>query len=256
MNSPWSRLFLPEDISTHGGQVDSIIWYLHYFMFALFVGWGIFFVYCLIRFRGGASGRASYDGTHSRFPTSIEIGVVIVEVILLVGFSMPVWAHFKHDFPKETEATVVNLVGQQFRWMVHYPGKDGKFGRMSTDLVTDSNTIGLDRNDPAGKDDIVTVGQLHLPVGKPVIARITSTDVIHSFKLPVMRLTQDAIPGMTIPIWFQATKTGHWDIACAQLCGLGHYRMRGDLYIDSDEDFAKWMKEQEDILASGGDSYE
>ena len=103
------------------------------------------------------------------------------------------------------------------------------------------NPIGLDFDDPYAKDDITTVGQLRIPVEKPVIIHLTSKDVIHSFSLPVMRVKQDVIPGMSIPIWFEPTRTGNWQIACAQLCGNSHYSMKGIIKVQNQEDFAAWM---------------
>lgn len=249
-------LWLPEDISTHGAPIDNSIIWLHWFMGVLFVGWGLFFAFCLVRFRKGAQQRASYEGTHSKLPTFLEVGVLVVELIFLVGLSMPVWARYKNAPPPAEGALTVRIVAQQFAWNIHYPGADGKFGRTDASLVSDTNQIGLDRNDPAGKDDITTINQLHFPANKDVIARITSLDVIHSFWIPVLRAKQDAIPGMEVPIWFKATKTGEYEIGCAQLCGLGHYRMRGSVAIQTDEEFAAWMKKQQDELASGGNSYE
>ena len=96
-------------------------------------------------------------------------------------------------------------------------------------------------DDPYAKDDITTVGQLRIPVEKPVIIHLTSKDVIHSFSLPVMRVKQDVIPGMSIPIWFEPTRTGDWQIACAQLCGNSHYSMKGIIKVQNQEDFAAWM---------------
>ena len=104
--------------------------------------------------------------------------------------------------------------------------------------------MGLDPSDPAGRDDITTLNQLHLPVGKTALIYLTSRDVLHSFFIPVMRVKQDVIPGMRIPVWFTPVKTGQWEIACAQLCGLGHYRMRGFLTIHTLEEYEKWVKEQ------------
>ena len=240
--------WLPINVSTHGIAVDHILTVLHWFMGALFVGWGIFYVYCLIRFRRSVNPKASYDlikGTSSKY---IEIGVVVIEGILLIGLSMPVWAHFKHDFPPESEALVVRVVAEQFAWNIHYPGKNGEFGRTSPEFVSSDNLLGLDPDDPDGQDDFNAINELHFPVNKPVIAYITSKDVVHSFKIPVMRVTQDAIPGTTIRIWFEATRTGQFDLACAQLCGLGHYRMRGSVIIDTPEQFEQWLEEKQTEL--------
>ena len=244
--------WLPVDISTHGAGVDRIIDVLHWFMVLLFVGWGIFFIYCLIRFRQRPGQRAIYQPIHAKSTKYIEVAVIVFEAILLVGLSMPVWAHFKHDFPAEKDALVVRVVAEQFAWNVHYPGKDGKFGRTAPQFISASNLLGLDPDDPDGKDDINAINQLHFPVNRPVIVRLTSKDVIHSFKIPVMRLTQDIIPGTEIKIWFEANQTGKFDLACAQLCGLGHFRMRGAVSVDTPEEFTKWMEEREKEVSGTG----
>ena len=109
-------------------------------------------------------------------------------------------------------------------------------------MMGPGNPLGLDPSDSAAKDDIVAINQLHVPVGKPVIVHLNSKDVIHSFFLPVMRVKQDVIPGQTVSVWFEAAKTGKFEIACAQLCGLGHYRMRGFFMIDTPEQFSTWMQ--------------
>ena len=251
-------LWLPEDISTHGAPIDSTIWLLHIFMLILFVGWGIFFLYCLFRFRRSASPKASYEGTHSKLPTWLEVGVAIVEVIILVGFSMPVWAKYKNAPPPEDQAMRVRIVAQQFAWNIHYAGPDGVFGptHFSMVAVDEGNPIGLDMEHPDAADDVQTINELVFPVDKPVIAEISSMDVIHSFWIPQLRVKQDAIPGMTVPVWFTATKAGDYEIACAQLCGLGHYRMRGLVYIKSAEDYQAWMDEKQEELASGDVGYE
>ena len=138
----------------------------------------------------------------------------------------------------------MRVVAEQFAWNVHYPGKDGKFGKASISLIDAENPLGLDRNDPDAKDDIITLNQLNIPVNKPVIVYLTSKDVIHSFTLYEMRVKQDAIPGMDIPVWFVPTRVGEYEITCSQLCGLGHYRMRGFVNVKSTADFATWMAEQ------------
>ncbi len=236
--------WLPIDISTHGKDVDLLINWLHVFMLALFVGWGIFFIYCLIRFRQGANPTASYEGVEGKGAKYVEAAVVIIEAILLVAISIPAWSSFKHDFPSESQALTVRVIGEQFAWNVHYPGEDGIFGRTAPELITAENLLGLDPADAAGKDDFNSINQLHFPVNTPVIVRLSAKDVIHSFKVPVMRITQDAVPGTEIPIWFEATRVGKFDLACAQLCGLGHYRMKGEVHVESAEQFEAWLKEQ------------
>ena len=303
---------LPVDGSAHGIAIDNMLAIIHWLMLILFVGWGAFFVYTLIRFRRKRNPRADYMGVKSHVSSYLEVALALFEAVLLVGFAIPLWAKRVNDFPGEKDATVVRVVAEQFAWNVHYPGADGVFGRTSISLITDDNPLGLDRTDPNAKDDITTINQLHVPVGKPVIIRLSTKDVIHSFNLPTMRVKQDAIPGQVIPLWFTPVKTtdqlvaemaepfelkgdgtspklferiaivdlagkdsavivkkgdvftsdvvkplmdaGYTsvmaapnvttEIACAQLCGLGHYRMRGYLSVDTKEAYAAWMADQ------------
>ncbi len=210
MNYLSQRISLPPDISEHGHGVDLLIDFLHYFMFALFIVWGIFMLYCLVRFRQRPGHKASYEPASGAIPKFAEILVVGVEVILLVGFTMPVWAELKDKslFPKKGEALEVRVVAQQYAWNFHYPGPDGVFGPTKLELVDEAeNPIGLDRSHPDAKDDITTINLLHAPVGKPVHLRLSSMDVIHSFWIPMLRVKQDVIPGMEISIHFKATKT-------------------------------------------------
>ena len=124
-------------------------------------------------------------------------------MILLFGFAIPLWAARVDRIPPESESLVVQVTGEQFAWNVHYPGPDGKFGRTDIKLLDlQSNPLGIDRSDPAAKDDVTTLNQFYLPVNKPIIVRLRSKDVIHSFGVPEFRVKQDAIPGLTIPIWF------------------------------------------------------
>jgi cytochrome c oxidase subunit II len=240
--------WLPPDYSAHGWQVDQIIVITHWLMLVLFVFWSAYFLYVLYRFRASKHPKASYHGMRSHWSTWSEAGVAVVEVVLLVGFSIPGWYRWSKRVEKQqTNPFEVRIIAEQFAWNVHYPGPDGKFGRTSVSLVTSTNPIGLDMSDPAAKDDVLALNQLHLPLNRQALIHVTSKDVIHSFKLPVMRVEQDAIPGMDVPIHFTPIRTTNgdrWEIACAQLCGLGHYRMRGQLYVDSQQDLEKWLASQ------------
>lgn len=237
--------WMPIDASQHGPQVDDLIALVHWLMLILFVIWGAYFLFCLYRFNAKRHPRADHVGARTHVSTYGELGVAFVEVLLLVGISIPGWYRWTHLPSKETNPVEVRVVAEQFAWNVHYPGPDGKFGRADVKLVTSTNPLGLDPTDPNGKDDITTLNQLHLLVNRPAVIHITSKDVIHSFKLPVMRTEQDAIPGMDVPIHFTPIKSNdngdRWEIACAQLCGLGHYRMRGQLFIHTPDEFKKWM---------------
>lgn len=242
-------LWMPPDASAHGARLDFMNSIVHWLMAILFVGWGIYFIYVLFRFSAKRNPQASYSGSKSHISTYSEVGVAVIEVIILVGFAIPAWAAWVEPHAASDDALVVRVVGEQFAWNVHYPGADGVFGRTAPDLVdTAINPVGLDRSDPMAVDDIVSINQLHLPVNQPVTIRLSSKDVIHSFGLPVMRVKQDAIPGMEIPIHFtpirEMGEDERWEIACAQLCGLGHYRMRGFLTVESEAEFEAWLAEK------------
>ena len=238
-------LGLPPLAANAGAQIDSLIGWMHIFMFILFVGWSGFFLFCLVRFRKAANPVANYTGVKSHASSYMEIGVAVVEGILLIGFSIPLWAARVDHVPSESEALVVEVTGEQFAWNIHYAGPDGKFGRTDIKLIdTQSNPLGLDRSDPDAKDDVTTLNQLYLPVNKPILLRLRSKDVIHSFGVPEFRVKQDAVPGMKTRIWFEANKVGHWEIACAELCGLGHFRMKGFVTVDTPEEYQKWLAEQ------------
>jgi cytochrome c oxidase subunit 2 len=241
-------LGLPIEASTHAGDIDDMIVIIHWLMLVLFVGWGAFFVYALFRFRKGANPKANYAGAKGKISKGLEVAVVVAEMILLVFYAIPAWAKRVKQFPPESQAVVVRVIGEQFAWNVHYAGPDGKFGRTDIKLVSAANPIGLDRSDPDAKDDITTINQLNLPVNRPVLVHLSSKDVIHSFGLYEMRVKQDAIPGLDIPVWFIPDRVGDYEITCSQLCGLGHYRMRGFLNIKSEADYSKWYAEEEKSL--------
>jgi len=180
--------------------------------------------------------------------TWIEGGVLVAEIVLLAFFSVPFWSTNVDALPDEHQSTVVRVVAEQFAWNVHYPGRDGRFGPTSAARVSPDNPLGLDRNDPSARDDITTINLMNLPVNKPVIVFLSSKDVVHSFGLNEMRVKQDAVPGIVQPVWFTPTQTGRWDIACSQLCGIAHYRMRGIYTIQSQAEFDAWLAEEEAFL--------
>ena len=237
----------PPNASAHGFQIDHILEFCHWFMAALFVGWSVYFIYVLIRFRRGRHPQADHEGVRTGISTHLEFAVVLIEAVLLVGFAIPLWGKRVNEFPDTKDAILVHAVGQQFNWNFHLPGPDGKFGKRDADLVTNSNPLGLDPNDPAGKDDLVVLGELHVPVDRPVIIEVSSKDVIHNFDLPSMRIAQDAIPGSIIPMWFKPIKTGTYEVVCGQLCGLGHYGMKGTLVVDTPADYQAWLKERVEL---------
>ena len=197
MNDLSSWLGMPLDASGHGAAIDGMMDWVHWLMLALFLIWAPFFIYCLWRFHEKRNPRASYRGVKSKFSSYLEVGVVVAEAVLLVGFALPIWDTIKNDFPEESESTIVNVIAEQFAWNMIYPGEDGEFGR-----TTLTKPIEIDTSDPRGEDDIIITNALHLVKDRPVIVNLSSRDVIHSFAVPNMRVKQDVIPGLEIPVWF------------------------------------------------------
>lgn len=244
-------LGLPELASVHGADVDKFIIYVHYLMIVLFIGWGAYFLYALWRFRRSANPKADYKGVTSHASSYVELAVAGIEVVLLVGFAIPLWAKVADQFPSESESQMVRVTAQQFAWSARYPGADGKYGKQDVQLVSSANPMGIHQlddklklTDTEGKDDVTlsASADIYLPVDKHIIVSVTSLDVIHSFKVLPMRVTQDAIPGMRIPLHFKATHTNTFQINCAQLCGVGHSNMKGILRIVPQADFDAWIK--------------
>lgn len=247
---------LPVLASEHGAHIDRLLIVTHVFIAFLFAGWFAYGVYVLIRFRKSRQPRADHQGARSRATYYIEAVVIGVEVLLLVALSVPFWSRYVVAVPDEAAALQVRLVAQQYAWNFHYSGGDGVFGKTAPEFIDDElNPVGLDRDDPFGKDDIVLRNQLYLPVNRPAVIWMSSQDVIHSLNIPELRVKQDVIPGVQTHVSFEPTMTTEqyqsikgsadrtFEIACAQLCGLGHYKMRGFLHVLSPESFAKWLEE-------------
>jgi cytochrome c oxidase subunit 2 len=238
---------IPANASEHGYQIDHILEFCHWFMAILFVGWLAYFIYVLIVFRKRRHPVASHEGVTNAISTHLEFSVVLIDAVLLIGFAIPLWAKRVNEFPETKDVILVHAIGQQFNWNFHLPGPDGQFGRRDVYLVSNTNPVGLDPNDPYSKDDIQVLGELHVPVDRPVIIELSSKDVIHNFALPHMRIAQDAIPGSIIPMWFKPVKTGTYEVVCGQLCGLGHYAMKGSLVVDTPADYQAWLKERVEL---------
>ena len=255
---------LPINMSVQGARIDEINAIVHWLMLILFVGWGIFFIVSLVKFRASNNDTADYEGVKSHLSSVLEAAVAVIEIVILFGFGFPIWADRVTDVPAPSESVHLRVIGQQFAWNIHYPGPDSKFGSTRAELVDEQdNPIGLDRSSDNAADDFYTVNQFHIPVNQKIRVDLTSKDVIHSFTLPELRVKQDAIPGMTIPVHFQATMTSEeflkttvgtaregrgLEVTCAQLCGLGHYRMRGFFTVHDDEGYQAWLDVQAEYL--------
>ena len=233
------------------GTKERAVGWVSTILTCLFVGWTAYFFYAIWRFRASRNPKADYVGTTTHASSWIEGAVALVEGVLLIGFAIPLWAHSVEGFPKASESIVMRIIGKQFSWVARYPGPDGQFGSNRIDLVSNDNPMGIDKSDPASKDDIIVEGSdMAVPVNTNVIAHISSLDVIHSFKVVPLRVTQDANPGMSIPIHFWATTTNNYQIQCSQLCGSGHAKMRGIFRVLPPDEYTKWLASKKGATGS------
>ncbi|MGH9729703.1 MAG: cytochrome c oxidase subunit II [Candidatus Acidiferrales bacterium] len=242
--------WFPAPITPVGHQIDQQF-------FVTFIVTGIVFVlaqlalaWLVFRYRDHGQKARFIRGNHA-----LEVVWTTITMIIFVGLgamAAHAWGevHFGGPAPG---ALQVEVTGVQFVWNFRYPGPDGRFGRINPKDIDAStgNPLGLDQNDPAGKDDIVT-GDLYLPVNQPIELMLRSQDVIHSFFVRELRIKQDTVPGLVIPVHFTVTKTGDYEVTCNQLCGLGHYHMHAMLHVLSDADFQQWEQKQEAQNAQGG----
>ncbi len=240
--------WMPAPITMFGREIDQqfirtfLITGVVFILSQIALGWAV------LRYRDrGQSAHYSHGNT------TMEVLWTLATLVLFVGlgiYARQAWAevHFRGAAPG---ALQIEVQGQQFKWYFRYPGPDGKFGRTAPELVKDSdqNFFGLDPADPAGKDDLVTP-VIGVPVNREVELLIRSKDVTHSFFVRELRLKQDAVPGLVIHIHFTATQVGTYEVACAELCGLGHHQMRSFLQVMSEADYQKWLKDQ---AAASGD---
>ena len=216
--------WFPENVSTFGGEIDSLFYLILYITGAWFLLTEGLILFFLIRYRRRASAKAAYiPGNTLRQAAWILVPCLIVLILdLWIDFrGAAVWARIKGKVPASD--LMIQVTGKQFNWEIVYPGPDGKFGT---------------------EDDFQTENELHVPVGKVVRVVLKSKDVIHSFFLPHLRLKQDAVPGREIPAWFEATRPGQFEIPCAELCGFGHSGMNGQLIVHTPEEYEKWVKER------------
>ena len=240
---------LPLAGSAEAASLDAVLQSVHVHMAIQAVAWGAFFVFCLVRFRRRAHPAAVHHGLKPLLPWLAIAAVIAGDVLLLAGSALPAW-RVRSTPPSSLAAPLeVRVAAEQFAWNIHYPGPDGRFGLARAALINPANPVGIDRTDAAAQDDIGLLNVLTVPLGRPVIVTLTARDVIHAFTINEMRVKQDATPGLTVRTWFTPVATGTFDIRCSQLCGLAHYRMRGDVTVLSEDAWNRWLQSELALLA-------
>jgi cytochrome c oxidase subunit II len=236
--------FLPPAASQHAASIDAMLEHVHWIVLVLFAGWAVYFLWVMIRYRAGRQPEPNLRGARGHLAMVVFAGVVVAEGVMLIGVALPGWYERMVTRPTGGKPLVMRVVAQQFQWNVHFAGADGLFGETAMSFLSPTNPLGLNRESPAGRDDLTFVSEIHLPVGRPVVVELTSKDVIHSFGVPAMRVKQDAIPGTRAVVWFTPTVEGEFEIVCSQLCGLAHHRMRGVIKVESEEAFQRFLAEE------------
>ena len=235
--SPW--WWTP--IASNWGFMDSMITLTFWITGIVFVAIILFMAYCVIKFRHKEGRVAAYEPENNK----LEIWLTILTTIGVTALLVPglvVWAQF---VTVPDDATEIEVVAQQWYWSYRLPGEDGKLGTVDNRLITGDNPLGINPDDPFGQDDVVIESDdLHLPIGLPINVLLRSVDVVHDFYVPEFRAKMDMVPGMITSFWFTPTRTGEFEVLCAELCGVGHAFMRGALWVDSAEDYVAWLQDQ------------
>ncbi len=235
--SPW--WWTP--IASNWSYIDHTLVITFWITGVVFVAVVLFLAYCVWRFRHDPGRRAAYEPESRRLEGGLAAGTAL-GVVAMLAPGLFVWHQF---ITVPAGAAEIEVVGQQWLWSFRLPGADGKLGRAETREVSPDNALGIDKSDASGLDDVVIEGgELHLPVGKPVKVLLRSIDVLHDFYVPEFRAKMDMIPGMVTYFWLTPTRTGTFDILCAELCGVGHSVMRGTVVVDSEADYQTWLSEQ------------
>lgn len=241
-----ARKYLPPVASEHGVGIDAMLIYLLFATGALVIVGHVVLGYFVLRSSRAVKVDDALPSAKAQKVWSVVPAIAMTLIaeggVLVLG--IPVFSQLYTQQPPE-DAVVVEVMGEQFTWNVRYPGPDGVFGRTAPALISQENSIGLDTADAASADDIRDLAVIHVPVNRAVLVKLRSKDVLHSFYLPNLRIKQDAVPGMTIDVWFTPTEVGEFEIACAELCGFGHYQMRGFLNVLSEREFEQWLAEQQ-----------
>lgn len=236
--------WIPENVTVSGEKIDVLFYFIFYVTLIVFILTQIAMVYFMIKYRRQDGVKAVYNHGNNRLEI-IWTAIPLVFFLCLGFYGNVSWSEWKRQ-PIPANALQVDIVAQQFGWNMRYTGPDGILGKTDDKLMDGGNIFGVVVDDSNGKDDIKTYNDMVVPVGIPIHLHLRSIDVIHSFYVPEFRLFQDVVPGKKISwTWFQANKTGDFQIACSQLCGSGHYKMYGKLRVVSQEEFAKWLKEHE-----------
>lgn len=229
---------LPPCVTVHGEKIDSLFMIIFWLTAVVFVVTQVTYIYFLIAYRSRPGHKAFYSHGSNKLEIIWTTAPTIVFLVLAI-YGNRLWEEIHRPAPDN--ALVIDVSSYQFGWQMRYPGVSGKLAPMDVRKISPENPFGTDPADPLTAQDVIAT-DLVIPMGRPVHILLHSRDVIHSFYVPEFRLYQDCVPGRTIGwVWFQATRTGDFQLACNQLCGTGHYNMKAPVRVVSEEEFQKWL---------------
>jgi cytochrome c oxidase subunit 2 len=228
-------------IASNWTMIDTTVDITFWVTGIVFVAINLFMAYCIIKFRHRAGSKADYDPENTKLEGWLTI-VTSIGVAAMLAPGLVVWGQFV-TVPEE--AAEVEAVGQQWHWSFRFPGEDREFGNVDVSHISVTNPFGMDPEDPAGRDDVLVQNQtVHLPVDQPANMLLRSKDVLHDFAVPQFRVKMDLVPGMVTYQWFTPTVPGEYEILCEELCGVGHFAMRGRVVVDERPDYETWLDAQ------------
>ena len=243
--SPW--WWTP--LASNWQYIDDTITLTFWITGAVFTAIVAFMAYCVLRFRHKEGRQAAYEPENKKLEWWLTI-VTAIGVAAMLAPGLVVWHQF---VTVPAGATEVEVVGQQWQWSYRLPGKDGRLGTTDARNVSSENPLGLNRDDPAGQDDIVIENDdLHLLIGKPVKVLLRSIDVLHDFYVPEFRAKMDMIPGSVTYYWFTPTRTGTFEVLCAELCGAAHAQMRSKVIVEEEKEYHAWLEQQKTFAELSG----
>ena len=229
------------DIASNWEMIDTTVDITFAVTGVVFLAVNLFLVYCLVNFRHREGQKAEYDPENKKLETWLTV-VTTIGVVAMLAPGLVVWGQFV-TVPED--AAEFEAIGQQWNWSFRFPGEDGEFGNVDVRHTSVDNPMGMDPEDPAGRDDVLVFDQtVHLPVDQPMQAWLRSMDVLHDFAVPQFRVKMDLVPGMVTYQWFTPTVPGEYEILCEELCGIGHFAMRGLVVVDERPDFEAWLNAQ------------
>lgn len=242
--SPW--YFTP--IASNWGTIDTTIGITFWVTGSVFVAVSLFMAWAVVRYRHREGGRATYQPESKKLEWWLLV-LTAGGVAAMLAPGLLVWADVIH-VPQN--ARVVEVMAQQWHWGYRLPGKDGKLGTVDSRFVTDANPFGMNPADGHGADDVLVASpELHVPLGQPVKLLLRSKDVLHNFSIAQIRVKMDMVPGLVTYVWFTPTRTGSFDLLCEELCGIGHFAMRGRLVVDEPADYQAWLDRQSTFAQVG-----